>query len=59
MGKRNTNTNRYRSGKNPHRQVLVSELPEGGYAVTVLDTKNAKLVHFVVGEPPQNETGRT
>jgi hypothetical protein len=58
MSKLNPRTNKYRSGaKNPERQVLVSDLPEGGYAVTVFDTKNWKLVHKVIGseEKPESE----
>lgn len=56
MSKLNAKTNRYRSGaKNPHRQVLVSDLPEGGYAVTVLDSKNWKLVHKVIGKEEKDE----
>ncbi len=48
--------NNYRSGKNPHQQVVVAELTEeegGGYSIGVLDTKNGRLVTARLGA---NET---
>lgn len=48
-------TNRFRSGsKNPEREVLVTELEDGTYAVTVADWKNARITHEVVGQPLTN-----
>lgn len=42
--------NKYRSCKNPERQVVVAELPDGGYSVGILDGKNARLVTAVIGQ---------
>jgi hypothetical protein len=45
--------NKYRSNKNPERQVVVAKLPDdegGGYAVGILDGKNMRLVRTVVGK---------
>ena len=47
--------NSYRSGaKNPHRQVLVTELPEGGTSVTVADFAKGRIqtVKLPADQPP-------
>jgi len=43
-------TNRYRSGaKRPEQEVLVTPLDNGQYAVSILDAKNLRLIHEVIG----------
>lgn len=46
-------TNRFHSGaKHPHLKVLVTPLDDGRFATTVLDSKNFRLIHQVIGTEP-------
>lgn len=47
--------NKYRSAKNPHRQVLVAELPEGSYLVGILDSSRLTLVQTIIGKELEQE----
>ena len=48
--------NKYRSGKNPHRQVLVSSLEDGRYVAHVIDWAHG---HFVRLESPAVDQGES
>jgi len=53
--------NKYRSGKNRERQVVVAKLPDedgGGYAVGILDGKNKRLVKGVLGKQEVEGAGK-
>ncbi len=53
--------NKYRSSKNPERQVVVAKLPDeegGGYAVGILDGKNMRLVKTVIGKEEVPKQGK-
>jgi hypothetical protein len=47
----NSRVNKYRSSKNPERQVLTSENTDGTFTTVVFDTKNARIMSHTFPGP--------
>lgn len=47
--------NKYRSAKNPHQQVLVSQNTDDTVTVHVIDTKHLRIRSAKLGEPKEKK----